>query len=376
MTPGPSSARVASFPRFAWVPLAALGFLAGAGLGPAAETRPSTPRLVLVSQHPTPVITTRTPGAEGIRYGFEGGRAVKVGDAYHLFTTEMVSDPMWVKTRFGHWTSRDRLAWTRVATVRESSGEFEGKDPRAALWSPLVVWDPAGGRWNLFYVAYRAMPTDGTRFLLNHAGEIWRAVSKAPGPEGIGGPFEDVGIAMRPGPDSLAWEGLQGTDSFFPWPVGGRWRAFYGSARTETKPITHWLVGPAEASTLAGPWRRVREDNPAPIEARFIENPIVTEAPGGGWLVVYDGETADGIGWAYSEDGLRWSKGQGLVLQPKAGLWSKEMRTPLGLVPEGGDRFTLFYTGFEQPPDWPRILDTASSRETCAIGFAELRLER
>ena len=342
----------------------------------AAETKARAPRLVLVRQHPTPVITTRTPGAEGIRYGFEGGRAVKVGDTYHLLTTEMVSDPMWVKTRFGHWTSRDRLAWTRVATVRESSGEFEGKDPRASLWSPLPVWDPGEGRWNLFYVAYRSMPTDGTRFLLNHVGEIWRAVSKTQGPEGIRGPFEDVGVVMRPGPDSLPWEGLQGTDSFFPWPVGARWRAFYGSARTETKPIGHWLVGPAEAPSLAGPWRRVAEDNPAPIETRFIENPIVTGARGGGWFAVYDGETPDGIGWAHSVDGVRWGKGQGLVLQPKAGEWSKEMRTPLGLVPEGGDRFTIFYTGFEQAPDWERILETGSSRETCAVGFVELRLER
>jgi hypothetical protein len=134
-------------------------------------------------------------------------------------------------------------------------------------------------------------------------------------------------------------------------------------------------VGPAEAPSLAGPWQRASEDNPAPIEARFIENPIVTEVPGRGWLAVYDGETPDGIGWAWSEDGIRWGKGQGLVLQPKAGEWAKEMRTPLGLVPEGGDRFTLFYTGFEQPPDWSRILDTAKSSETCAIGLVELRLE-
>lgn len=353
--------------------LSATGLARGPVLAEAAEA--AAPRLVLVRQHPTPVITTRSPGAEGIRYGFEGGRTVKVGGTYHLFTTEMVADPMWVKTRFGHWTSLDRLAWTRVATVRESSGEFEGKDPRAALWSPLPVWEPAEGRWNLFYVGYRSMPTDGTRFLLNHAGEIWRAVSKTPGPEGIRGPFADVGVVMKPGPDSLPWEGLQGTDSFFPWPVGSGWRAFYGSARTETKPIGHWLVGPAEAPALAGPWRRVSEDNPAPIEARFIENPIVNEVPGRGWVAVYDGETPDGIGWAWSQDGIRWGKGQGLVLQPKAGEWAKEMRTPLGLVPEGGDRFTLFYTGFEQPPDWTRILDTAKSSETCAIGFVELRLE-
>jgi hypothetical protein len=341
----------------------------------AADTAATEPRLVLVRQHPTPVITTRTPGAEGIRYGFEGGLLVKVGGTYHLFTTEMADDPMWVKTRFGRWTSGDRLSWTRVATVRESSGEFAGKDPRAALWSPLPVWDPAGGRWNLFYVAYRAMPTDGKRFLLNHAGEIWRAVSKTAGLEGIVGPFEDVGVVLRPGPDSLAWEGLQGTDSFFPWPVGGRWRAFYGSARTETKPIAHWLVGPAEAPALGGPWRRVRGDNPAAVERHFIENPIVTEVSGG-WIAVYDSETPEGIGWAWSADGVRWGPGRTLVVQPKAGEWAKDVRTPLGLVPEGGDRFTLLYTGFEQPPDWPRILDTAASTNSCAVGLVELKLER
>ena len=84
----------------------------------------------------------------------------------------------------------------------------------------------------------------------------------------------------------------------------------------------------------------------------------------------------DGIGWAFSQDGLRWSQGQALVLQPRAGAWAKEVRTPLGLVHEGGNRYTLFYTGFEQAPDWARILETAKSSETCAVGVVELKLER
>ena len=355
-----------------------LAVLAGVLLGgrAAALEPPAAPRLVLVHQHPTPVLTTRSPGAEDIRYGFEGGRVVKVRGTYHLFTSEMVGDPIWVKMRLGHWTSRDRLTWKRTSTVAESSGEFQGKDPRASLWSPLPVWGEASGRWNLFYVAYRSAPSDGTRFLLNHAGEIWRAVSRTPGEEGIRGPFEDIGVVMRPGPDSLPWEGLQGTDSFFPWPVGRTWRAFYGSARTETKPIGHWLVGPAEAETLSGPWRRVRADNPAPLETRFIENPIVTAAPGGGALVVYDSEGPDVVGWAYSADGVRWGAGQRLQVQPRPGEWAKDVRTPLGLVHEGGDRFSLFYTGFEQTPDWSRMLDQAKGQETCAVGLVELRLQR
>jgi hypothetical protein len=45
-------------------------------------------------------------------------------------------------------------------------------------------------------------------------------------------------------------------------------------------------------------------------------------------------------------------------------------------VPEGGGRFTLLYTGFEQAPDWERILDTGASSNTCAVGMVEVRLER
>ncbi len=52
------------------------------------------PRLHLVKQHETPVLTTRHPDAAGNKYGFEGGRAVKVGSTYHLFTSEIAGDPI------------------------------------------------------------------------------------------------------------------------------------------------------------------------------------------------------------------------------------------------------------------------------------------
>ena len=39
-------------------------------------------------------------------------------------------------------------------------------------------------------------------------------------------------------------------------------------------------------------------------------------------------------------------QGQTLILQPKGqDHWAEEIVTPLGLVPEGGDVFTLLYTG-------------------------------
>ncbi len=60
-------------------------------------------------------------------------------------------------------------------------------------------------------------------------------------------------------------------------------------------------------------------------------------------------------------------------MQPTAGSWAKDVRTPLGLVDEGDGRLTVFYTGFEQAPDWTRLL-RGQGGETCAIGFAELKV--
>ncbi|MBM3746639.1 MAG: hypothetical protein FJW34_12655 [Acidobacteria bacterium] len=356
-------------PWLTWLILAPAGLL---GEGPPAAPEPV---LRLVTQHEHPLITVRHPDAAGIKYGFEGGRVVKIGSSYHLFTSEMAADPIWVKMKFGYWRSGDGLRWTRVATIFESSGEFEGRDPRAALWSPLPVFDDAANRWNLFYVAYRSAPGTGGQFMLNHKGEIWRSVSEKPGRDGIGGPYKDVGVMMHPGPDSDPWEGLQGTDSFFPYRVGQRWYALYGSARTETVPISYWLVGMASAPALGGPWKRRSSLNPSKIEKTFIENPIVELLPQGGYLCVYDNNVADAIGYAFSADGIHWNPGKSLVIQPKPKTWAKDVRTPLGLVAEGGGEYSIYYTGFEQEPDWPALLAAKPGKSSCAIGLVKVRLQ-
>ena len=179
-------------------------------------------RLVVVKRHLGPVLTVRNVGAEGNKYGFEGGRVVKIRETYHLFTSEMAGDPHWVKMRLAHWTSTDRIHWKRLATLYESSGDFTGEDQRAALWSPMPVYDPDTNRWNLFYVAYQAAPDTVHEWLTNHEGRIWRAVSETPGLDGIDGPYRDNGIVLQRGKDSDPWEGLQGTDSFFPYSAGGQ----------------------------------------------------------------------------------------------------------------------------------------------------------
>jgi hypothetical protein len=331
--------------------------------------------LVATRRFETPVLTIHSDGAQGNKYGFEGGSVLKIKGTYHLFTSEMIADPHWVKMRLAHWTSQDRIHWKRVGTLAESSGDFTGKDQRAALWSPLPVYDPEENRWNLFYVAYQAAPDTSQQWLTNHEGRIWRAVSVTTGEDGIGGPYKDVGIILQRGTDSDSWEGLQGTDSFFPYRVGDRWFAFYGSAHTEKLPLSLWQVGLARSQSLVGPWVRCTELNPLKVENRFIENPIVTELSDGSFVAVYDTDAPNAIGYTFSNDGIHWSPGQHLVVQEGTGVWATEVRTPLGLIPEGKDKFTLFYTANEKvsgmTPDGNGINTTPGS-----MGLVEVELKQ
>lgn len=331
-------------------------------------------RLTVTKQFDEPILTVNSPDAKEIKYGFEGGRVLKLKNTYHIFTSEMVGDPHWVKMRLAHWISRDRLHWDRVATLFESSGDFTGKDPRAALWSPMPVYDPEPGRWNLFYVAYQAAPDTTEQWLTNHEGRIWRAVSKTTGLDGIGGPYEDVGIVLQRGNDSDPWEGLQGTDSFFPFQVGNEWYAFYGTAHTEKLPIHLWQVGLAQAPSLAGPWKRCSPMNPLRIEEVFIENPVVTRLADGSYVAVYDDNADHAVGYTFSADGVHWSAGKNLVVQRGKGIWASEVRTPLGLIVEGKNTFALFYTANQDllgvPPDAHGIKMTPG-----AIGLVEVKLE-
>jgi len=104
----------------------------------------------------------------------------------------------------------------------------------------------------------------------------------------------------------------------------------------------------AKATTLAGPWVRCTEDNPSKVEPQFIENPIVTKLSDGSYAAVYDTKVPNAIGYTFSSDGIHWSAGQHLEVQSGNGVWATEVRTPLGLIAEGDDTFTLFYTANEK----------------------------
>ncbi len=297
----------------------------------------------------TPVIGSHHPDLAGNKYGFEGGCVVKEAGVYHMFTAEMAGDPFWVQMRLAHWSSPDARQWQRVGTLYETDGRLTPGDNRFSLWASMAVFNDDENRWNLFYIAYR--PGQGESEGLHMNGQIWRAVSDSPGRSGIGGPYRDAGIILQPDAHSQPWEGQQGTDSFFPWRVGHKWYAFYGSHNHY--PLGPWVVGLAEAPRLAGPWTRCQSLNPSPIEPVFIENPLVTQV-GAHYVAVYDncapGDTyiAEGRhgGYSISTDGIHWPKGGDLPLQPASGpaQWSEDLRTPLGLIPEDDGTFTVLYT--------------------------------
>jgi len=302
----------------------------------------------------SPLIVKGQPGTEGNKYGFEGGRMVKISGTYHWITTEMVGDPKWVVTKLAYWTSTDGKQWTRVRTLAEGTGDFTGKDERSSVWGPQMIFNETDNRWEMFYVLYRGRPNEHGMFYSNYDGRIMRSVSTVPGMEGVGGPYKDSGVIMSMQDKKVAvapWEGLQGVDAFFPYKVGGQWYAFHNTgAHDKTTPTCKpWRLGIArsESNTLDGPWKRLWVNTPVPFDPNAgQENAIVDRLKSGRYIVMFDvvGGSDDVLGYAVSDDGLHWSKVTYLYPDIQKNEWFHEICTPLGLIDEGDGIFSVFYT--------------------------------
>ncbi|MEO8961985.1 MAG: hypothetical protein ABI325_08895 [Ginsengibacter sp.] len=324
-----------------------------------------------------PVLDKGMPGTEDILGGFEGGTCVKIDGIYHLFPTEQVGKKIngkdvsiTINTRLAHWVSKDAFHWKRINTLFESSGTFAVSnrdnpvnDRRSSLWAFMPIFDKEQNRWNGFYVAYTV---DTTLAPPHGYGRIWRSVSKVPGINGIGGPYIDSSIILEPGMDSQLWEGRQGVDSFYPFRVGEKWFAFYGGAfpfyqRSDYPVKGHfgkWYVGLASADKLFGPWERMDTIiNPiTEISSNFVENPIVSQLPNGLYIAIFDSgpENYNGfhfpnkIAYTISKDGIHWTPAEYIPIEEKVKRWWKNIRTPLCLIPEGDNIYTLLYSGTPQ----------------------------
>jgi hypothetical protein len=331
------------------------------------------PLFEIIGGENKPVIDEGMSGTEGIQGGFEGGRVVKVGDTYHMFPTERAGEKGIdyyydrVKTRIGHWTSKDAITWKRESTLYQASGTYaitEDDNPmndrRAAIWSYMPVFNEKANKWYGYYLAYTVSKTIEP----NHSfGRIWRCESTVEGMNGIGGPYKDIGIIMEPGLDSQPWEGRQGVASFFPYKVGDKYFGFYSGAYPfnswadyPKKSGKGWFVALAESKSLEGPWLRMNKGL-EPIKSMhptFVENPIVSQLPNGMYIAIFDGGP-DGwghhlpnmIAYSLSADGIKWSEARYLPIETKVNKWWDIMRTPLCLIPEGNDVYTIVYNAID-----------------------------
>ncbi|WP_316818101.1 hypothetical protein [Pedobacter nyackensis] len=321
-----------------------------------------------------PVLDEGMDGTEDIYGGFEGGVCVKIEGVYHMFPTERAGekgkDYVYdrVKTRIGHWTSKDAVNWKRVSTIYQASGTYSVthddnplNDRRGAIWSYMPVFNEKANKWYGYYLAY----TVDKEISPNHSfGRIWRTESETPGRTGIGGPYKEGVIIMEPGLDTQLWEGRQGVDSFFPYQIGhNEWLAFYGGAYPyksikdyPDKPGKGWFVGLAKSQSMEGPWTRMDTTiNPIKtIHPWFIENPIVYKLSEECYITIFDGgpegwghHLPNMIGYSLSKDGYNWSEAAYLPIETKVKKWWDIMRTPMCLIDEGNDIFTIVYAAID-----------------------------
>jgi hypothetical protein len=362
-----------------------------------------TPELVLVESYPGPVLTINSPGAEGVTYGFEGGQVIKLENTYHLITVEFIQNPIdptayYTRTNIAHWISTNRINWERVGTLLASTGNRSGTDPRSVYGGPMPVYNEQLQRWELFYVGYRSQPmnspyppapgkSDPNPYLFpvnvnfhqawniyyQYSGRLFRAASQTSGLDGISGPYEEIQTVLETSAESQPWEGLYGDDSFEPYQVGEEWFALFGSAHTEggyTSPYSgRLMVGLAASSSRNGPWTRL-SGNPLTVEPKNWENPVICHCASGFLTAVYNapGWPTFDIGYTSSTDGVHWSDGQHLTIEPDGVGWAASLRTPLGLVPEPDGTFTIFYTG-------ATALQSFTPSYHMAVSYVIVRLE-
>ena len=302
--------------------------------------------LTFVPNSLTCIVNASSPGSAGNLYGFEDGSVVRAAGALHMLVSEEVSAPKWVGMRLGHWSTSAAAGdagWARQGTLvldgkdMVSTKRCDGIDHMAAIWSPMAHYADAEARWYMTFIGY-ACPG-------NADGVVYLARSLAPGPGGVGGPFESVGSGpLLSRNHSVPWEGSQGDDSFVAFrPPGaapaGPLLALYGSSNG----ASYWSVGLAQAGGIAGPWTRAPAGNPLPLNGQRAENPIVFEAAPGAaqpplLALVHDwiGREGEGFGLSWSADGVAWAASQ-LVAVPGG------VRAPMGALDLGGGALAVFF---------------------------------
>lgn len=155
------------------------------------------------------------------------------------------------------------------------------------------------------------------------------------------------------------WETAHVKDQWLVWD-GSQFVLFYAGSQTG---YPQYRIGRATAPAIGGPW------------TKYGSNPILSEGSGGAWddggvlfpVVLYEpGETPawkmwhggyDGstfrVGYAYSSDGISWTKHGQVISLGAGGSWNDQGMIPGAIVKEGSTYY-LFCGGYQSPtnPRW------------------------
>lgn len=106
-----------------------------------------------------------------------------------------------------------------------------------------------------------------------------------------------------------------------------------------------------------------------PIDStNFAENPIVSQLEDGVYIAIVDGGPwVNKMGYLLSWDGIHWSKVRHIEIEPTVKRWWGDMRTPLSLIKEADNTYTMFFTAYKDRPDKFGML----SKLTLRITFAD-----
>ncbi|KAA6300169.1 MAG: hypothetical protein EZS26_003685, partial [Candidatus Ordinivivax streblomastigis] len=80
----------------------------------------------------------------------------------------------------------------------------------------------------------------------------------------------------------------------------------------------------------------------------FAENPIVMQLENGVYIAIVDGGHGENkLGYTLSWDGINWSMLRYFKIEPAVKRWWSTTRTPLSLIKENDETYTLFFTAFK-----------------------------
>lgn len=85
------------------------------------------------------------------------------------------------------------------------------------------------------------------------------------------------------------------------------------------------------------------------------------------------------FGYMLSDNGIQWSKPQIIDLNAHPSKWWGLTRTPLGLISEGDNNYTLFFTAYnknfyEIPGIWSAKNDSVFDGFFASVGMLKLRI--